>query len=1072
MPHLSSWRNTRRAVILTLALVVGFPATVPAGPRHPENLKSAVFRTAVEKAKTDGGRAVTLPAETLGLARRATAHAGDIAKDFAGPDFLITEDPKNVTGTRMAAGATGYLAVAEWEWAANDHDIAGLFIPLDAAAPIVSWSIDATAADSFAPVAAYAPDLGLFLVVWEDYEGVQSNIYGAVVNESGQTVTPSFSVVATGDEEFAPAVAYAGLGDFVVLFGAAQDYSLRSGYVRTYAIRVNVDETGGVGLGTEALVAEPAAFPAAARVDDDRVIAVYQERRTYDSGSMDLWDWDVYAQVIGWDGQPVGARRKLTGAAVPEMYPCVAYNPGGRVALAAWESGGAERNLSAAALPLDASGALLAPTAYAVTETAGFDGQADAAWDDYYGVFLLAWRHDYSEVDGDIRIVEVAGNGKTLGNTLGVIETSADQQDPAVAVLEGWFLIVWQEYLADSFDLVGRFYEHGAACTPPAPPTNVQAVPGTDAGTVRLSWQVSSGASVYRVYYEGAAGNPVSGTSVGTNTQMLVSGLTSGADYCFSVTAANDCGESTASAEACATVPGGTPVPGRVLGIPEGIAPSGGYIDMPVNIDNAAGVLSFRVAVCYPAELSFVSAGAGSLTSGWNLVPNNESGYVVISGSGASALAGVGSLVRLRFSVPANSQGGALTFCHADLLKLNDGQISLGAPEGGSYNAAATSFTWGDLESAPGATPLISCDGIAGGLDASLALRWDVGLINKLAGCPDQTVYTAPAFPPGGDLNGDGVLGGLDASFALRYDAGLIDCFPADTNCNGTGPAKLAEAEQTRVLSVDTGLVAGPANTEWSVPIQIDAADGLLSYRIQLAYPSARLTFVRAEHGDLTPGWLGPVVNPGTGSVTVSSSGSAEALGGGVLLRLVFTVKAGTGGGELVFGDLTRLNDGAIPMTSQDGDFTTAPVPPDLAVTPGASGSIDFGAPYVGEVAEKTIVVKNTGGGTLSGSAFIDGAGFSISGAASYSLEAGETAGIRVRFTPDREGDYAATLTLSGDPDGAVVVALEGSAVPGSIIGCSSGGGMPRSSGTSDMLVLGAVFAGLAVLRRRSPATE
>ena len=102
--------------------------------------------------------------------------------------------------------------------------------------------------------------------------------------------------------------------------------------------------------------------------------------------------------------------------------------------------------------------------------------------------------------------------------------------------------------------------------------------------------------------------------------------------------------------------------------------------------------------------------------------------------------------------------------------------------------AYADAFTWGDLSTAPGATPNVACNGSPGGQDAALVLKYYAGVIDSLASCPDATVYTNPAFPPGSDVNGDGKLGGQDAATILKHYAGLITCLSADTNCDGAGP--------------------------------------------------------------------------------------------------------------------------------------------------------------------------------------------------------------------------------------------------------------------------------------------
>ena len=251
-------------------------------------------------------------------------------------------------------------------------------------------------------------------------------------------------------------------------------------------------------------------------------------------------------------------------------------------------------------------------------------------------------------------------------------------------------------------------------------------------------------------------------------------------------------------------------------------------LQAPVNVDEASGVLSFKVAVCYPAELDFVSATAGTLDSTWNIIANDNGGTVVVSGAGTTELSGAGSLVKLRFSVPASSKGGALTFCESGENNLNDGHIIIAAPVPGSYTAATPSFTWGDLGTASGDTPFVACDAIAGGLDAALMLRWDVGLATRLVACPSAQIFMAPAFPPGGDVNSDGILGGLDASLVLRYDAGIINCFPADSDCNGLGPKWTEkQATGTRTVELADGVLLPDVGQSVAVPVTIDDATGL-----------------------------------------------------------------------------------------------------------------------------------------------------------------------------------------------------------------------------------------------------
>ena len=80
-----------------------------------------------------------------------------------------------------------------------------------------------------------------------------------------------------------------------------------------------------------------------------------------------------------------------------------------------------------------------------------------------------------------------------------------------------------------------------------------------------------------------------------------------------------------------------------------------------------------------------------------------------------------------------------------------------------------------------------------------------------------------------------------------------------------------------------------------------------------------------------------------------------------------------------------------------------------LSVTP---GSHDFGTVTVGTSADRVFVVQNTGGGTLAGSATV-GAPFSIVSGGTYSLAAGASQNVTVRFAPGGAGSLSGTVTFS-----------------------------------------------------------
>ena len=90
--------------------------------------------------------------------------------------------------------------------------------------------------------------------------------------------------------------------------------------------------------------------------------------------------------------------------------------------------------------------------------------------------------------------------------------------------------------------------------------------------------------------------------------------------------------------------------------------------------------------------------------------------------------------------------------------------------------------------------------------------------------------------------------------------------------------------------------------------------------------------------------------------------------------------------------------------------------PPVCDVLPTA---IDFGAVNVGESKDSTFVVKNTGGGTVSGLVSEDSEHYSvISGEGLFELKAGESLVVTVRFAPTSEGAHdcvVATGTICSD---------------------------------------------------------
>ncbi len=82
------------------------------------------------------------------------------------------------------------------------------------------------------------------------------------------------------------------------------------------------------------------------------------------------------------------------------------------------------------------------------------------------------------------------------------------------------------------------------------------------------------------------------------------------------------------------------------------------------------------------------------------------------------------------------------------------------------------------------------------------------------------------------------------------------------------------------------------------------------------------------------------------------------------------------------------------------------------AISPTALG---FGSVPVGLTADRTITVKNTGGGTLTGTVSVTCNQYSLVGSGSYSVAGGDSAHITVRFSPTDVGVFPCTIATGCD---------------------------------------------------------
>ncbi|HEU5319634.1 MAG TPA: choice-of-anchor D domain-containing protein, partial [Methylomirabilota bacterium] len=104
----------------------------------------------------------------------------------------------------------------------------------------------------------------------------------------------------------------------------------------------------------------------------------------------------------------------------------------------------------------------------------------------------------------------------------------------------------------------------------------------------------------------------------------------------------------------------------------------------------------------------------------------------------------------------------------------------------------------------------------------------------------------------------------------------------------------------------------------------------------------------------------------------------------------------------------------------------TAVAQEDFFITPG--GLVDFGSVPVGGTADRTYTLSNTGPATITGTASAP-APFSVVSAGSFSVPAGGTRSVVVRFAPTAVGAAAGSATFTSS-SGTVTRGLSGTATP------------------------------------------
>ncbi len=177
------------------------------------------------------------------------------------------------------------------------------------------------------------------------------------------------------------------------------------------------------------------------------------------------------------------------------------------------------------------------------------------------------------------------------------------------------------------------------------------------------------------------------------------------------------------------------------------------------------------------------------------------------------------------------------------------------------------------------------------------------------------------------------------------------------------------------------------------------------------------------------------------------------------------SIQRGAGTYNLV-AEAEAVETGETMTASKSFSVTELP-PPALAVTPSPGTGLVFPDVVVGGAADRTVTVQNTGGTAVSVTATVGAGPFAFSDGAkvkNFSLNPGASTPLIVRFSPTRKALENSTLTITGDPSGAITLALKGNGIQTGAFSCGVGG---ASSGAGDGTIAAMMFITLLCAARR-----
>ncbi len=387
----------------------------------------------------------------------------------------------------------------------------------------------------------------------------------------------------------------------------------------------------------------------------------------------------------------------------------------------------------------------------------------------------------------------------------------------------------------------------------------------------------------------------------------------------------------------------------------------------------------------------------------------------------------IGSSADLSFTVTNNGSttfsGTAEEACDNYSIVSGGGSYSLGAGESHTVTVRFAPTSCGGhactVETGVGACSDVDCAGEGGGADCELSITSldfgtvDVGSSEDLTftltntGCTPLAGTISESCDNYSIVSGGGTYS-LDAGEVLtvtvRYSPGSSGTHTCAIETGLTGTPCSAVQCTGEGAELTTACVVSPTTLEFGV---VEVGSG------------ADLTFTITNSGTATlSGDLTKSTAGDCGDFTIISGGGPYSLGAGESLTASVRFNPSSCGIKSCT-IITGVGACSNVTCTGEGEDSRCDISPE---------SLDFGQVGVGAIADRSFTITNTGCGTLTGTVSESCGEYSIiSGSGSYSLEAGQSKAVTVRFEPSSCGTRTCRIETGSEACPDVLCTGEGS---------------------------------------------